>query len=227
MKSDAIKINIKAAAFVLFFIAVFLLFNHSPLGEYFNPRAMRDLVGHAGPASPVIFILVYGIGITMFLPASLFTAVGAMLFGVSWGLLYNMTGAMLGASMGFWLARYLGRDFTAAVVGDQLRNYDEKLSAKGFATTLYLRLMFFPFTPLNFGLGLTGVTFNQYFWGTFFGKLASGFILTFFFATLTEVWNSGEWGELLGWKALFSLLLFISSFFIPKVAKRLIPDIRE
>jgi uncharacterized membrane protein YdjX (TVP38/TMEM64 family) len=227
MKSNAIKTNIKAAAFMLFFISAFFLLRYSPLGEYLNPQAMQDLVGHTGPTSPLIFILVYAIGITLFLPASLFTAVGAMLFGVSWGLLYNMTGGMLGACMSFWIARYLGRDFAASVVGDRLRNYDEKLKAKGFATTLYLRLIFFPFTPLNFGLGLTGVTFNQYFWGTLFGKIASAFILTFFFATLTEVWRGGEWGGLLGWKALFSLFLFISSFFIPKVAKQLIPDVRK
>jgi uncharacterized membrane protein YdjX (TVP38/TMEM64 family) len=226
MKNNAIKTNIKAAAFILFFISAFFLFKYSPLAEYLNPKAIQDLIGQASPTSPVIFILVYAVGITFFLPASLFTAVGAMLFGISWGLLYNMTGAMLGASMSFWIARYLGRDLTAAIVGDQLRNYDEKLSAKGFATTLYLRLMFFPFTPLNFALGLTGVTFNQYFWGTFFGKIASGVILTFFFATLAEVWRSGEWDGLLGWQALLSLFLFINSFFIPRIAKRLFPDLR-
>lgn len=211
---------------MLFFISAFFLFKYSPLAEYLAPQAIQDLVDHTGPTSPLIFILVYAFGITIFMPASLFTAVGAMLFGVSWGLLYNMTGAMLGASMSFWIARYLGRDFTSAIVGDQLRNYDEKLSARGFATTLYLRLMFFPFTPLNFALGLSSVTFNQYFWGTFFGKIASGVILTFFFATLTEVWRSGEWAGLLGWQTLLSLFLFLNSFFIPRVAKRLFPDLR-
>ena len=147
MKSHAREINIKATIFVLFFISAFFLFKYSSLGEYLNPQAMRDLLGRAGPVSPLFFILVYGIGITMFLPASLFTGIGAMLFGISWGLLYNMTGAMLGASMSFWIARYLGRDFTASVVGDQLRNYDKKLNDKGFTTILYLRLVFFPFTP--------------------------------------------------------------------------------
>ena len=167
MKSTTIKINIKAASFLLFFLAAVFLFGKTPLGDLLNPVSLQELFARAGLTSPGGFILVYAIGITMFLPASLFTAVGAMLFGVSWGLLYNMTGAMLGATLSFWIARYLGREFTEAVVGDQLRNYDEKLRARGFATTLYLRLMFFPFTPLNFGLGLTSVTFNQFFWALF------------------------------------------------------------
>lgn len=223
MKGNAIKTNIKAAVFVVLLGASLLLFNYSPLGEYLDPRDLLDRLGGAGPPSPLLFIIAYGVGTTMFLPASLFTGIGALLFGLSWGLLYNMTGAMLGASMSFCLARYLGRDFAAAVAGEQLLGYDEKLKEKGFATTLYLRLVFFPFTPLNFGLGLTSVTFSQFFWGTLFGKIASGFIFTFFFATLAEVWGSGQWLDLLGWKSLLALLLFVNSFFIPKIATRLLP----
>src|SRR3972149_4406711 len=36
----------------------------------------------------------------------------------------------------------------------------------GFATVLYLRLVYFPFTPMNFGMGLTKVRFWDYFSGT-------------------------------------------------------------
>ena len=225
MKSDISRIKLKAAVFTLFFISAFFLLRYSTLGEYLNLQVIRDLVGRAGPAAPVIFILIYGFGITMFLPASLFTGIGAVLFGISWGLLYNMAGAMLGASMSFWIARYLGRDFTSSIIGDHLRKYDSQLSAWGFETTLYLRLIFFPFTPLNFGMGLTGVTFGQFFWGTFFGKIASGFILTFLFATLAEVWSSGQWQGLLGWKSAFSLALFLASFLIPPIARRIFPSL--
>ncbi len=225
MKSNAGKNKIKATVFGLFFVAALLLFNLSPLGDYLNPRSIRALAGHAGLASPVIFVLIYAIGISMFLPASLFTGIGAILFGVSWGLFYNMTGAMLGASMSFWIARYLGRDFIKSQTGEQLHAYDDKLATMGFETTLYLRLIFFPFTPLNFGLGLTGVTFGRFFWGTFFGKIASGVILTFFFATLSEVWSNGEWQGLLSWESALSLGLFLSSFFIPAAARRIFPTL--
>jgi len=34
-----------------------------------------------------------------------------------------------------------------------------------FATTLYLRLVYFPFNVMNFGMGLTGITFRDYFVG--------------------------------------------------------------
>jgi uncharacterized membrane protein YdjX (TVP38/TMEM64 family) len=224
MPSKDYAAKIKATAFILLPLTALIIYRLTPVGQYLDPQAIRDLATSNGIAAPIIFILIYGFGITMFLPASFFTAIGALLFGFSWGLFYNFAGAMLGASMSFWVGRYLGRDFAASLIGNRLQAYDNKLSTRGFETTLYLRLLFFPFTPLNFGMGLTSVTFSHYFWGTFCGKIASGVILTFFFATLAEVWSSGQWQGLLGWKTWFSLCLFTGSFFIPKIAQRLFPS---
>jgi uncharacterized membrane protein YdjX (TVP38/TMEM64 family) len=215
------KGRLKAVSLFLLIVVAFLLFRHTPILEYLSPQNFRAITEDMGAASPLIFIAVYGIGITLFFPSTIFTGIGAVLFGAFWGLLYNIIGAMLGASLSFWVGRYLGRDFAASMIGDRLQRYDQKIANNGFATVLYLRLVFFPFTPLNFGMGLTKVSFNHYFWGTFFGILAGGFVMTFFFATLGEVWESGQWGQLLDWKTFFSLLLFVASFFIPKIAKQL------
>jgi uncharacterized membrane protein YdjX (TVP38/TMEM64 family) len=116
-------------------------------------------------------------------------------------------------------------DFAASLIGDRLSQYDRKIADNGFAVTLYLRLVFFPYTPLNFGLALTRISFAQFFWGTFFGIFAGGFVMTFFFATITEVWSNGQLEKLWDWKSLFSLILFIASFFIPKVVKHFKPEI--
>lgn len=222
-KSSAAKT--KAFLFVIFIISVILLFRFTPLAAYFHPQALKDVIINSGPLAPLLFILAYAIGICLFLPATLFTGVGAILFGTAFGFLYNITGAMLGASAAFFLGRYLGRDFAASLIGDRLSQYDGKIAANGFAVTLYLRLVFFPYTPMNFGMALTRVTFAQFFWGTFFGILAGGFVMTFFFATITEVLSNGQWEKIWGWKSLLSLLLFIGSFFIPKVVKYLKPEI--
>ncbi len=47
--------------------------------------------------------------------------------------------------------------------------------------------------------------------------------MTFFFATLTEIWSDGEWQRLWDWKSLLSVALFGASFFIPKVVQRFRP----
>jgi uncharacterized membrane protein YdjX (TVP38/TMEM64 family) len=86
---------------------------------------------------------------------------------------------------------------------------------------LYLRLVYFPFTPMNFGMGLTGVTFRDYFYGTGLGILVGTFIFTFFIGTLREVWGTGEWAQLLSPQVFLSVALFVFSFFIPKILKAL------
>ena len=45
-----------------------------------------------------------------------------------------------------------------------------------FATVLYLRLVYFPFTPMNFGMGLTGVRFRDYLFGTGLGIVVGTFL---------------------------------------------------
>ncbi|MEW6500403.1 MAG: TVP38/TMEM64 family protein [Thermodesulfobacteriota bacterium] len=214
---------LKAALFLLFLVGALWLFRATPLREWIAPERIEAFVRESGPWGPAVFILVYALGICLFLPATLFTGIGAVLFGTLHGFLYNEIGALTGASAAFFIGRYLGRDFAASLVGDRLKAYDDKIAANGFATTLYLRLVFFPFTPLNFGMGLTRVTFRDYFFGTLFGIIVGGFVLTFFFATLASVWKSGDWHQLFGWQTLLSLALFVASFFIPKVVRRFRP----
>jgi uncharacterized membrane protein YdjX (TVP38/TMEM64 family) len=217
--------TVKALLLVIFITAAVLVFRFTPLKQYLHPQALQDILAASGNLAPLFFILAYGIGVCLFLPATLFTGIGAMLFGTFFGFLYNITGAMLGASAAFFIGRYLGRDFAATRVGDRLAKYDERIAANGFTVTLYLRLLFLPFTPMNFGMALTKISFPQYFWGTFFGIFAGGFAMTFFFATLAEVWGSGQWEKLWGLKSLLSLLLFIGSFFIPRIVKHYRPEI--
>jgi uncharacterized membrane protein YdjX (TVP38/TMEM64 family) len=80
-----------------------------------------------------------------------------------------------------------------------------------FATVIYLRLVYFPFTPMNFGTGLTMVRFLDYFEGTGLGIIVGTFIFAFFIGTVKEVWASGDWGQIQGLLLRWSLSL-ASSF---------------
>jgi uncharacterized membrane protein YdjX (TVP38/TMEM64 family) len=156
----------------------------------------------------------------LFVPGTLLTALGAALFGAYQGFLYVWIGAMLGSSAAFWIGRTLGREFAASVIGDRLRKYDDAIERNGFATVLYLRLVYFPFTAMNFGMGLTKVRFWDYFFGTALGIIVGTFVFTFFIGTLKEVWVGGDWGQLLSLKVFFSVCLFVFSLFIPKIIKK-------
>jgi uncharacterized membrane protein YdjX (TVP38/TMEM64 family) len=133
-------------------------------------------------------------------------------------------GAMLDAGASFYIGRTLGREFAASLIGNRLKKYDDAIERNGFATVLYLRLVYFPFTPMNFGMGLTKVRFRDYIFGTGLGIIVGTFIFTFFIGTLKEVWSSGNWGELISFKVFFSIGLFVFSVFIPKIIKKIRPE---
>jgi uncharacterized membrane protein YdjX (TVP38/TMEM64 family) len=212
---------IKALLLVVFIAAAIYIIRFTPVKEFFTQTALSSFLESAGMWAPVLFILVYAVGVCLFVPGTLITVLGAAIFGAYLGFLYVWIGAMIGASIAFWIGRTLGREFAASMIGDRLRKYDDAIGRNGFATVLYLRLVYFPFTAMNFGMGLTKVQFWDYFAGTGLGIIVGTFIFTFFIGTLKEVWASGQWGQLLSVKVFFSVGLFIFSFFIPKIIKNL------
>jgi uncharacterized membrane protein YdjX (TVP38/TMEM64 family) len=215
------KAIIKALILAAFIIGAILLVHLTPLKGYLTADALGRFLDFAGFWAPVIFILIYAAGICLFIPGTLLTGVGAALFGPYGGFVVVWIGAMIGASAAFFIGRTLGREFAASLVGDKLKKYDDAIERNGFATVLYLRLVYFPFTPMNFGMGLTKVHFWDYFTGTGLGIIVGTFIFTFFVGTLKEVWVSGNWAELISFKVFFSIGLFVFSLFIPKIIKKI------
>jgi len=214
------KALVKICIFVAFIVGAIALVRFTPIKGYLTAETLGRFLDSAGVWAPVIYMVIYAVGVCLFVPGTLLTGLGAAIFGPYRGFLYVWVGAMVGASAAFWIGRTLGRDFAASLIGDRLKKYDDALERNGFATVLYLRLVYFPFTPMNFGMGLTTVHFWDYFFGTGLGIIVGTFIFTFFIGTLKDVWASGDWGQLISFKVFFSIGLFIFSFFIPKMIKR-------
>jgi uncharacterized membrane protein YdjX (TVP38/TMEM64 family) len=215
------KAVVKAIVFVVFIIAAILLIRFTPVKTYLTADALGSFLETAGLWAPILYMAIYAVGVCLFLPGTLLTGLGAAIFGAYWGFLYVWIGAMMGASAAFFIGRTLGREFAASLIGEKLKKYDDAIERNGFATVLYLRLVYFPFTPMNFGMGLTKVRFWDYVAGTGLGIIVGTFIFTFFIGTLKDVWASGNWRELISFKVFFSIGLFIFSFFIPKIIKRI------
>jgi uncharacterized membrane protein YdjX (TVP38/TMEM64 family) len=205
----------------VFIIGAIYVVRFTPVKTYLTEEALGRFLDTAGFWAPLVFVAVYTLGVCLFVPGTLLTGLGAAIFGAYWGFVYVWFGAMLGASAAFFIGRTLGREFAASLIGDKLKKYDEAIERNGFATVLYLRLVYFPFTPMNFGMGLTGVRFWDYFSGTGLGIIVGTFIFTFFIGTVKDVWASGDWGQLISFKVIFSVALFIFSFFLPKIIKKI------
>ena len=181
---------VKAVALVLFIVAAIVVVRFTPIRGYLTAEKLGFFLDAAGLWAPVVYVFIYAFGVCLFLPGTLLTALGGAIFGPYLGFLCVWLGAMIGASLAFYIGRYLGRDFAASLIGGRLSEYNEAIARNGFATVLYLRLVYFPFTPMNFGMGLTKVRFWDYFSGTALGIIVGTFIFTFFIGTVKEVWRT-------------------------------------
>ena len=131
--------------------------------EQFDAAALEAWVREAGPAGPVLFMVIYALATVFFLPGSVLTLAGGALFGPVWGTLINLTGATLGAALAFLVARYLAADWVQRKTGGRLRQLKEGVEQEGWRFVAFVRLVpLFPFNLLNYALGLTRIRFLEY-----------------------------------------------------------------
>lgn len=194
------------------------------LSQYLDKEVLRSTIQGWGHAGPFVFLAIFMIGTMLFLPGSVFIALAAVVFGTLWGFILVLLGHILGATLTFFIARYLGHDFVKNLKISMLRKYDKKLEKHGFATVLYFRLLFCPFTPFNVAAGLSSISFAAYFWASLFGMIPSTFVLTFFFDKITDIHS---FGDVLTPQVFFAGVLFIGALCIPKILKSLPKDMKR
>ena len=115
-----------------------------------TPAALAGALERLGTFAPLLFILLYALGTVLFLPGIALTLAGGILFGPAWGTLYNLTGATLGATLAFLLARHLAGDWVRRRSGPRLRRLIEGVEAEGWRFVAFTRLVpLFPFNLLR------------------------------------------------------------------------------
>ena len=137
-------------------------------------RSALDQIHQLGAWGPVMFILTYILACVLLVPASILTLGAGLLFGVVWGSIYVSVAATLGASCAFLIGRYLVRDWVSRKIAanPRFKVIDDAVAVEGWKIVGLLRLSpLFPFNLLNYALGLTRVSFRDYFFASWIGML--------------------------------------------------------
>lgn len=151
-------------ALVLVLVALVVLGRF--LGASIAPFVQK--VNGLGPLGPIVFIAGYAIACVALVPASLLTLAAGAIFGIVWGTIYTVIGASIGAIVGFLIARYAARGLVERRLSDNARfvAIDRAVGAEGLKIVTLLRLSpVFPFSLLNYALGLTQVRLADYLLG--------------------------------------------------------------
>jgi uncharacterized membrane protein YdjX (TVP38/TMEM64 family) len=127
--------------------------------------AFAGWVRELGPVGPVAFITGYVIAAVAFVPGALVTLTAGAVFGVAAGTTYVMVGATVGAAASFLVSRHLARGaFEHRLAANpRFAAIDRAIAREGRKIVFLLRLSpVFPFTLLNYALGLTRIRFVDF-----------------------------------------------------------------
>src|SRR3989344_4784280 len=109
------KSLIKFIGLILFLFILIYFFNFTEFGKDFKTQEGRlmqgenleEFISGFGFLSPLVFIIIYAVLTALLFPGIILSFVGAVLFGVVNGAIYNLIGAVNGASLCFFILRLL------------------------------------------------------------------------------------------------------------------------
>jgi len=173
--------------------------------DQFDAAALEAWIRDAGPVAPLLFMLIYALATVLFLPGSVLTLAGGALFGPVLGTVYNLTGATLGATLAFLIARYLAR----------VKQLINGVEGEGWRFVAFVRLVpLFPFNLLNYALGLTRLRLLHYILATYVFMLPGAIAYTYLGYAGREAVAGGE-GMIQ--KGLLALALLAVVAFLPRL----------
>ncbi len=192
----------------------------SPLREHLTRDNIRVAVEQARGAwyAPIVFVIVFAAGCVVALPASVFVIAAGFVWGWLAGGIYSLAGGVLGACASYFMGRFIGEGLLARF-GAVGRAVTKQLDHAGFKSLLIARnVPGIPFAVLNYGAGVAGARFRDYFWSTLIGIIPSMFVFTY----CADALFNGSMTEGDAFKRLLVVCgLMITMILLPMVVKRL------
>ncbi|MCM0082198.1 VTT domain-containing protein [Geomonas sp. Red32] len=212
--------RLKAATILLLVATAAALFRLAGGSHLCDPAALELMLQGHEILGPVLFILLYGITPVLFLPGLPMAIAAGLLFGPVWGVVYAITGATLGASASFLVARYLARDWVEAkLTGEMWKNLDQKVGEQGWKIVAVTRLVpLFPFNLLNYAFGLTRIPFWHYVAASFLFMLPACIAFIVFSSSLPALLKGKASPSLVIGTVLISAVMLLPSWYRKKAA---------
>ena len=195
LSGPAVRGSIKLAVIVLVVVAVATF---KPVNQWL--LTMADLLASLDVDQLRAYILGFGFWAPLVstllmvfqavlapLPAFMITLTNAALFGWWQGALLSWSGAMLGAVLCFYLARWLGRDVVIKLTNRfALEQVDTFFARHGQNTVLIARLLpFISFDLVSYAAGLTAMKPRNFLLATGIGQLPATLVYSYVGGMLT------------------------------------------
>ena len=127
-----------------------------------------------GALGPIVYILLLASTVIFTpLPSVVVDIAGGLAFGTFFGTIYTLAGGMLGATVNFYVARWLGRHFVERKLGRQAMAQIDGLADRMGGKLIFLTRLIplFNFDWVSYAAGLTRISFKTYAIASLLGML--------------------------------------------------------
>lgn len=141
--------------------------------RYFPSQALMlhllRWIEHLESWGPIAFIAIFNMATILFIPGSILTLGGGVIYGLMWGSIYVFMAAIIGAIVAFAIGRYISRDWVAGQMArhPNFKAIEEAVTHSGMKIVFLTRLCpIIPFNLANYAFGVTQVSFKDYIVGS-------------------------------------------------------------
>lgn len=189
------KILIKILLLALFAL-LFLVAYQAGLAKALTFTFLQSSLSHiqimvdGNPAQVMFLFFCFYIVVTAisFPGSSILCLLAGAIFGTTKGLILVSIASTIGATLAFWAARFLFRDFLEKKFGTRLSFINQNIERDGIWYLLTMRLIpVFPFSLVNFLMGVTSIRAPLFFMMSLLGMLPTTILLVFAGQRFTKI----------------------------------------
>jgi uncharacterized membrane protein YdjX (TVP38/TMEM64 family) len=183
----------------------------------FSAAGVRAAIADLGWYGPVLFFALVIFRQFLAMPSWLLLPAGGLCFGALAGTVLGAAGLVVSGSLKFWVARWLGRDWARARLGEHYRRLDERVDRLGpvligLSTAHPMGVL----APFHWGAGLSSLSFAPFVLALVLGAPIRCFALSTLGSSLADEPTVAQWA--LGGALFLAMLLPLA---IPSVRRRL------
>ncbi len=191
---------------IIVVISIFIAANLLGLGEKLGN--LQNWIQSLGPWGPVAFSMLYIGSVIAAIPGTILAFVAGALFGTVVGIIIISFASTVGACITFLIARYFARDAVVRWLSKstKFQRLDKLTENHGAIIVAITRLIpIFPFNLLNYGFGLTSVSFKTYAFWSWLCMLPATVVFVAGADVILQAFSSGE----IPWPLLGIIIIFI------------------
>ena len=181
--------TITGLVLVILFAGLYLYLEQSgSINTFFNQESLQQIINNYGQWGPLLIIIFMSGAIVMSpLPSAPIALASGAAFGHTWGTIYILIGAELGAIIAFSMARMLGYDVMKRRFGNRIKfkwlQSDNNLM---LAVGISRLIPFISFDVVSYAAGLTSLGYMRFAFATLLGIIPASFLLAHFGSELVS-----------------------------------------